>query len=317
MVPPLLILALLFIPTAVAAQPTSRSAPFEPYITLRNATNTSYDQFTVSVSRTQPSLYLYDFSTNPKVRFVRLGNGLVLTGDLLSVNPVIGVPGAQGAKGDKGDTGATGATGAQGPAGPAGPAGVAGPAGPTGAQGPKGDTGATGAVGPAGPAGATGAAGPANTLTIGTVTTGTAAATITGTSPNQVLNLTLPSNPAQARVFSYPARTLNTCYQISATRDAHVYYAVDISASVTVTGGTRGSVYLRTYTNSTCTTGQQTVISGSSGLPAVVSVTVGLTNLGTATLPGMIPAGRWVRIETVNDQLTPVFTARQGQEVLD
>lgn len=41
--------------------------------------------------------------------------------------------------------------------------------------------------GPAGPAG------PANTLTIGAVTTGTAAASITGSSPNQVLNLTLPS----------------------------------------------------------------------------------------------------------------------------
>ena len=44
-----------------------------------------------------------------------------------------------------------------------------------------------------------GAAGPANTLTIGTVDSGsTAAATITGTSPNQVLNLTFPSggNPS-------------------------------------------------------------------------------------------------------------------------
>lgn len=48
-------------------------------------------------------------------------------------------------------------------------------------------------VGPRGPAGATG---PANTLNIGTVTTGAAganaAATITGASPNQTLNLTLP-----------------------------------------------------------------------------------------------------------------------------
>ncbi len=47
--------------------------------------------------------------------------------------------------------------------------------------------------GPAGPAG------PANTLSIGTVTTGAsgsqAAASITGTSPNQVLNLTIPQGP--------------------------------------------------------------------------------------------------------------------------
>ena len=46
---------------------------------------------------------------------------------------------------------------------------------------------------PRGEKGATGATGPANTLAIGTVTKGTeAAATITGTAPNQTLNLVLP-----------------------------------------------------------------------------------------------------------------------------
>ena len=72
----------------------------------------------------------------------------------------------------RGDVGATGQQGAT------------GPQGQQGIQGPKGDTGDTGATGPA------------NTLAIGTVTTGaagsSAAATITGTSPNQTLNLTIP-----------------------------------------------------------------------------------------------------------------------------
>lgn len=75
----------------------------------------------------------------------------------------LGIP--QGDKGAKGDTGARGDTGAKGD------------------PGPKGETGATGATGPAGPA---------NTLGIGTVTSGTkASATITGTAPNQTLNLVL------------------------------------------------------------------------------------------------------------------------------
>jgi hypothetical protein len=44
-----------------------------------------------------------------------------------------------------------------------------------------------------GVAGSTGPAGPANTLSIGTVSSGaTAAATITGASPSQTLNLVLP-----------------------------------------------------------------------------------------------------------------------------
>lgn len=70
------------------------------------------------------------------------------------------------------------------PRGDVGPQGVQGIQGVKGDKGDKGDTGDTGATGPAGPA---------NTLAIGTVTSGaSAAATITGTSPNQTLNLTLP-----------------------------------------------------------------------------------------------------------------------------
>jgi hypothetical protein len=64
----------------------------------------------------------------------------------------------------------------------------------------------SGGQGPAGPQGATGAAGPANTLAVGTVTSGaTAAATITGTAPNQTLNLTLPKGDAGAAGATGPA----------------------------------------------------------------------------------------------------------------
>jgi len=51
-------------------------------------------------------------------------------------------------------------------------------------------------TGERGPSGNTGSAGPANTLAIGTVSQGTAAATITGTAPNQVLNLVLQKGDA-------------------------------------------------------------------------------------------------------------------------
>lgn len=65
--------------------------------------------------------------------------------------------------------------------GPQGPAGKQGPAGPEGKQGKD------GAVGPKGETG------PANTLKIGTVTSGDeAGAAITGTAPDQTLDLVLP-----------------------------------------------------------------------------------------------------------------------------
>lgn len=70
------------------------------------------------------------------------------------------------------------------------PQGEVGPQGPQGEQGPAGPQGPQGEPGPAGEDGLT------PTLTIGTVTTGApgtdAEATITGTAPNFVLNLTIP-----------------------------------------------------------------------------------------------------------------------------
>jgi hypothetical protein len=101
-----------------------------------------------------------------------------------------GPQGPQGPKGDVGPQGIQGIQGQQGPAGSAGPQGSVGPQGPKGDQGEPGVQGIQGLKGDAGPAGP---AGPANVLAIGTVTKGdTASATITGTPPNQVLNLVLP-----------------------------------------------------------------------------------------------------------------------------
>jgi len=104
-----------------------------------------------------------------------------------------------GATGPTGLTGDVGATGPTGPTGPTGLTGDVGATGPTGPTGPTGLTGDVGATGPTGPTGPTGAAAETPTLTIGTVTTGDpgteATASITGTSPNFVLNLTIPQGP--------------------------------------------------------------------------------------------------------------------------
>lgn len=120
----------------------------------------------------------------PKKRFPIFPNGIFIAGPTGPTGPA--GPGS-------GSTGPTGPTGLIGPTGPTGPTGDTGPTGPTGDIGPTGPTGPTGDIGPTGPTGDT------PTLTIGTVTTGApgtdAAATITGTAPNFVLNLTIPQGP--------------------------------------------------------------------------------------------------------------------------
>ena len=96
-----------------------------------------------------------------------------------------------------GPTGPTGPTGPSG--GPTGPQGETGPTGPQGDIGPTGPQGDIGPTGPQGDIGPTGPQGETPTLTIGTVTTGDpgteASATITGTAPNYILNLTIPQGP--------------------------------------------------------------------------------------------------------------------------
>ena len=73
------------------------------------------------------------------------------------------------------------------------------PQGIDGATGPTGPTGAIGETGATGPTGPTGATGETPTLEIGTINTGEpgtqASASITGTAPNYVLNLTIPQGP--------------------------------------------------------------------------------------------------------------------------
>lgn len=87
-------------------------------------------------------------------------------------------------------------------AGTVGPTGPIGPTGPQGVQGLQGIQGIAGATGPTGPTGATGADAETPTIEIGTVTTGDpgteAAASITGTAPNFILNLTIPQGPTGA-----------------------------------------------------------------------------------------------------------------------
>lgn len=117
------------------------------------------------------------------------------------------------------------------------------------------------------------------------------------------------------RSFSYSARSLNNCFQVSSTRDALVSYSVDISTTSTLLAGQVGTVYLRTYTNNTCSTGTQEVARFMNGNTQTLGVSVTMTQNVTGTLTGVIPAGAYVQLVSENNASTPTFTYRSGQEV--
>lgn len=119
-----------------------------------------------------------------------------------------------------------------------------------------------------------------------------------------------------SRSFSYTTRALNTCFQASATRDASVSYAVDIAATLSLSGGQQGTVFLEVFTDSGCTTGTQEVTRATNGNTGTLTIGLNTVQTGTARLQGVVPAGMYLRLRTNNDTGTPTFTARPGQEVL-
>lgn len=141
---------------------------------------------------------------------------------------------------------------------------------------------------------------------ISLTTTGTGAASYTPATG--VLNIPSPVT----RTYTSPTRTLNAAFQISATRDAMVSYSVDITVAALLLAGTAGRVYLE-YANETgFTTGVTVVASGGASIGGVLNV----NNLSTANLAGLIPAGKFVRLRTVNTSGTPTYTFQAAQEVL-
>lgn len=123
-------------------------------------------------------------------------------------------------------------------------------------------------------------------------------------------------NKPAARSQSAAIRSLNTAFQVNATRWATVKYSVDISTTVSLSGSQVGTVILETATNSAFTTGVQTLQQFSNGNSGTLVVGLVLTQLSTACLSGDVPAGNYVRLRTVNVTGTPTYTYQAGQEVL-
>lgn len=116
--------------------------------------------------------------------------------------------------------------------------------------------------------------------------------------------------------YTNPTRTLNSAFRVSTTRASRVSYAVSIACTLSLVTGQSGTTVLEYADDSGFTTNVVTVQSSINANTGSLTVGLNLTQTITASLTGDIPAGKYVRLRTVNNTGTPTFTFMTAQEVL-
>lgn len=131
-----------------------------------------------------------------------------------------------------------------------------------------------------------------------------------------IASTTAQAYASQALSFATSSRSLNSAFQVSASRASFVSYTVDVATTLSLTGGQTGTVTLQYADDSGFTTNVKTIQSSVNGNTGTLTLGLAITQTGTAALTGLIPAGKYVRLSTANTVGTPTFTYRAGQEVL-
>lgn len=124
-----------------------------------------------------------------------------------------------------------------------------------------------------------------------------------------------PLGAGTPKAFSNPSRSLNTAFQPSTTQDTLGTYSVSIASSLSLTGGQAGSIVLEYADDSGITTNVKTVAQVANGNTG--ALTLGLSTLQTygAVTTGIIPAGKYARLRSVNVTGTPTMASVNAQEV--
>lgn len=118
------------------------------------------------------------------------------------------------------------------------------------------------------------------------------------------------------RSQSAQTRTLNSGYQISATRASFVVYSVRIATTASIGGNQDGDVILEIASDSGFTTNVQTLSITQNAQAISLAIVLNSVQTQTGVLTGYVPAGYYARLRTVNNTGTPNFQFRSGQEVL-
>ena len=111
-------------------------------------------------------------------------------------------------------------------------------------------------------------------------------------------------------------RSLNTVFQVSASRDALVQYSVQTTITASIAGGQDGDVFLDIASDSGFTTSAQSLDVAPCSQTYTLAIALQGVQKCAAQVRGYVPAGYYARIRTVNNTGTPSYLYRLGQEIL-
>jgi len=145
--------------------------------------------------------------------------------------------------------------------------------------------------------------------------------TTTGTSGAATYNastgvLNVPTYAAPARSQASATRTLNSAFQISATRDAFVSYSVQTTVTASIGGGQDGDVFLDIASDSGFTANVQSLAVAPCSQTYTLAIALQGVQKCAANLAGYVPAGYYARLRTVSNTGSPAYQFRLAQEVL-
>lgn len=133
----------------------------------------------------------------------------------------------------------------------------------------------------------------------------------------------IKNKPAAISVTSGVSRTIQTVaaaangVQISSSRNALVSYSVSIQVTATIGGAASGAVVLEICPTNSATAGDWVTVNRTASSQAItLAVVLQSVQGATNTICGIVPAGYYSRLRSINVSGTPVYGYVSGQEVL-
>ncbi|QJP10446.1 hypothetical protein [Pseudomonas multiresinivorans] len=112
------------------------------------------------------------------------------------------------------------------------------------------------------------------------------------------------------------SRSLNTAFQVSATRWALVSYSVQLTVTASIAGGQNGDVFLEIASDIGFTANVQQIAVAGLGQTYTLAVAIQGVQPQSGCVMGTVPPGYYVRLRTVSNTGSPSFSYRLGQETL-